>query len=71
MQLYQNGQSAAILGYEIGGDYIIVVFKDGKSYKYSYSSCGRYHVERMIVLAENDKDLTKYIGSNKSDLHTE
>lgn len=68
---YQNGNSKVILGYEIGEDYIIVYFKDGYCYKYSYSSCGMRSVSKMMVLAEEQEGLTTYIGSYGNELDYE
>ena len=41
-----NGNSN-VLSFEIGSDYIDVTFGDYSTYRYSYSSAGRYNVEEM------------------------
>lgn len=57
-----NGNSD-ILAYEIGGDYIIIEFKDGKFYKYNYASAGIDCIENMKKLAVQGSGLNGYIST--------
>ncbi|NOS67761.1 MAG: hypothetical protein HOO67_05360 [Candidatus Peribacteraceae bacterium] len=63
MQTYKNlsGVSGAA-SYEIGNDYIKVLFKDGKGYVYTYSSAGVQQIEDMKKLAANGSGLNTYIN---------
>ena len=50
--------------YEIGDDYISVVFYDSrKVYTYSYASAGVRHIENMKRLAVNGNGLNSYIDN--------
>ena len=63
MQLYRNlsGQSG-VHSYEIGADFIAVVFKGTfKEYRYSYAKASVHHVEQMKILAQRGKGLNTYI----------
>lgn len=64
-----NGNSG-IESFNIGEDYIEVKFKKSeKIYKYSYSSAGKYSVEKMKELAEKGCGLNSYINSNCKELY--
>lgn len=58
-----NGDSG-VLGFEISNDRIIVEFKGGSQYLYSYASAGQIHIEKMKVLAQNGDGLNSYINKN-------
>jgi len=60
---YNNlGGDSGVASYELGTDYIIVVFKGGKkTYRWSYSKAGQQHVETMKQLAESGHGLNSYI----------
>jgi hypothetical protein len=66
MQMYKNlGGDSNIKCYEIGNDYIDVIFYGtAKTYRYSYASAGRHHVEQMKKLAEQGIGLNSYIMRN-------
>lgn len=65
MEKYSNRSgNSPITHYQIGDDRVIVWFKTGKSYSYSYRKAGRTNVERMKVLARNGKGLSAYITKN-------
>jgi hypothetical protein len=60
---------AGVTHYEIGHDYIDVLFRrSAKVYRYSYARAGQHHVERMKVLAQSGRELTTYINQNVHDL---
>ena len=66
MQRYlnRNGNSN-VAYYEIGNTYIdVCFFGSQKTYRYSYASAGRYHVEQMKILAQNGCGLNSYIMRN-------
>lgn len=58
-----NGDSG-VLGFEISDDRIVVEFKGGSQYLYSYASTGQIHIEKMKVLAQNGDGLNSYINKN-------
>lgn len=66
MQMYKNlGGNSNIRCYEIGDDYIDVIFYGtAKTYRYSYASAGRQHVEQMKRLAQQGMGLNSYIMTN-------
>lgn len=65
MNKYLNitGKSG-IKGYELGNDYIDIVFNSGKVYRYSYQSAGVSNIEQMKMLAQKGKGLNSYIMHN-------
>lgn len=65
MEVYANlNGKSGISEYEIGDDYISVIFKSGKEryYKYNYEKTGKEHVERMKKLAKQGSGLNSYIS---------
>ena len=66
MQAYlnRNGNSN-VKCYEIGNNYIdVCFFGTPKTYRYSYASAGRNHVEQMKILARKGSGLNSYIMNN-------
>lgn len=63
MTNYQNRSgNSPIKSFEIGPDFIIVVFKgSSEKYKYSHQSTGSFHVEKMKKLALNGIGLNSFI----------
>lgn len=63
MQSYSDlGGNSGVEAFEIGADYIKVLFKtSSKVYTYSYSSAGREKVEQMKILALQGHGLNSYI----------
>lgn len=61
--LNQSGNSG-VEAYEIGADYIMVIFSTGKvrNYLYTYNSAGKENVEMMKQLAENGFGLNSFIS---------
>jgi hypothetical protein len=55
---------SGVEAYEYGNDYIIVLFKDGKNYKYTCQSAGAHNVEKMKLLAERGDGLNFFINKN-------
>lgn len=65
MERYSNRRgNSQITHYQIENESIIIWFKGGKSYSYSYRKAGRYHVEQMKILARNGSGLSAYITQN-------
>ncbi len=67
MERYRNsGGDSGVSSYEIGSDYIIVIFKgNSKPYRYSYGGrAGQNHVENMKKLARNGSGLNAYINNH-------
>lgn len=50
--------------YECGSNYILVQYKSGALYKYTYDSTGSYQVEKMKKLADEGKGLNRFIDEN-------
>jgi hypothetical protein len=61
--LNKNGNSP-ITHFQIEAERIIVWFKLGKSYSYSYNKAGQHHVEQMKLLAQKGVRLSAYISYN-------
>jgi len=59
----RSGKPARAVGYELGGDFIIVAFPGGR-YKYTYGSCGQRHVQAMQRQALASRGLSTYIAKN-------
>lgn len=57
-----NGDSG-VASYQIGDLYIIVQFRDGWSYEYTYLSAGATHIENMKRLASSGDGLNSYINN--------
>jgi hypothetical protein len=58
---------AGVTAYEIGADYILVQFRKGRTYRYSYARAGEHHVERMKELAVAGRGLSTYISQHVHD----
>lgn len=72
MEKYRNlGGNSGVSYFEIGSDFIIVIFKGNpKKYKYSYfGGAGKYHVENMKGLAVSGKGLNAYIKNHVNNLY--
>jgi hypothetical protein len=64
MEQYRNlGGNSGITAYEIGSDFIKVMFKDGSLYFYNYESTGQQDVETMKELATGGAGLNSFISS--------
>lgn len=62
MQVYGNlGGNSGVVAFSIGSDYILVQFKTGSPYCYSYRSAGVEKVEEMKRLAIQGHGLNSYI----------
>ncbi len=61
MTLYINMDSG-VSAYEIGDDFIVVRFKNGRRYTYSYRKAGTQQVEKMKSLAISNRGLCSYIN---------
>lgn len=65
MERYLNRSgNSPISHYQINEDSIIIWFKGGKSYSYSYQKAGSRHVETMKSLARSGSGLSAYITRN-------
>jgi hypothetical protein len=63
MQTYRNiDGDSGIVSYEYGSDWIIVKFKNGRTYKYTYSSAGTTNIKRMKILADQSNGLNSFIS---------
>lgn len=70
MEPYKNlGGNSGVVAFQIGGDFIIVQFREGQYtfYKYTYMSAGSIAIETMKRLARQGQDLNSYISTNKPD----
>jgi hypothetical protein len=65
MRPYRNlSGDSGVVAYEIGRDFIDIEFRDGKRYRYNYTTPGRQHVEAMKQLAQRGENLATYINQN-------
>lgn len=65
MKRYANLRgNSSVVAYEIQPTRIIVQFKTGRSYSYSYMSAGRDNVEMMKQLAMCGAGLSAFITRN-------
>lgn len=65
MERYLNRSgNSPITHFQIEDEIIIVWFKGGKSYSYSYPKAGKNHVETMKSLARSGSGLSAYITRN-------
>lgn len=63
MERYANlGRDSGVLSFEIGLDFIVVEFRKGGSYLYTYRLPGKFHVEQMKGLAQRGEGLGTYIN---------
>ena len=71
MQKYANiNNDSGVDSFEINDSSITVWFKGtSRSYTYSYSSAGEYHVETMKKCALAGDGLNAYINNNVKDKH--
>lgn len=60
-QYANNHGNSSIEAYEIGADYIRVLFKDGPVYLYTYESAGADNIEHMKELARAGDGLNSFI----------
>ena len=62
MRPYRNlSDESRVLAFEIGDDYIKVMFKEG-IYTYSYMSAGQENIEKMKTLALHGRGLNTFIN---------
>ena len=63
---YKNlGGNSGVDKYEIGEDYIKVVFKDShETYKYSTIKPGKRELDKLISLAQRGRGLNSYISTH-------
>lgn len=65
MKKYKNlGGDSGVSAYEIGDDFIRVVFSDGGTYLYSNESAGIQNIDQMKELAEYGEGLNAFINTN-------
>lgn len=55
---------SGVLFYEILPDAIRVYFRANSYYTYSYRKAGKFHVEKMKILARSGNGLNSYIQRN-------
>lgn len=65
MEAYGNiSGNSGVSRYKIEERGILVEFNREKVYRYTYSSAGKEHIEKMKILAQQGKDLSTYISRN-------
>lgn len=68
MEKYSDRDSDSnVENYEIGEDFIVIEFKNGrdKFYKYTYESAGLNNIEEMKRLAQCGDGLNAFISANR------
>lgn len=67
MERYKNlNGDSGVAYYEIGDDFIWVIFNDGARYQYTYVRTGEANVEHMKQLAVNGRGLNGFISTNRT-----
>jgi hypothetical protein len=62
MEIYKNiNGKSSVRRYSVGSDYIQVMFSDGWTYEYTYSSAGSGQIDRMKELARQGSGLNSFI----------
>lgn len=70
MERYANlGGESAVVGYEIGNEFIRVQFSDDSIYLYTYASAGANNIEQMKTLARNGQGLNAFINKHVRKLY--
>jgi hypothetical protein len=65
MDIYKNlSGSSGITRYQIEQTEIVIEFKGGKVYKWSYESAGRSNIEQMKAYALTGSGLNSFIMKN-------
>lgn len=65
MESYKNSSGiSGVSAFEIQEENILVEFNRDRIYRYTYSSAGKEHVEKMKKLAREGKGLSTYISQN-------
>ncbi|MFZ7119380.1 MAG: hypothetical protein ACOWWH_00325 [Eubacteriaceae bacterium] len=65
MQNYKDiDGDSGVRAYKYGDDYIVVQFKSGSPYRYTYRSAGSQNVEHMKKLADAGDGLNAFINKN-------
>lgn len=68
MEKYLNKSgNSGIDAFDIGSNYINVLFTGGGVYLYNYHVTGREHVEKMKLLARKGEGLNRYISKFVAD----
>lgn len=68
MERYKDwDDDSNIVAYEIGDDFIIIEFRNGRErfYKYSYISTGQMRIENMKSLAMKGDGLNSFISTER------
>jgi hypothetical protein len=64
MERYKNlSGNSGVVEYEIGPTFVKVRFSDGTIYRYTESSAGARHIQRMKNLARKGLGLSSFISS--------
>jgi len=67
MTKYKNTSgNSGVTDFEIGVSYIIVIFKNVRSYKYTYDLTGKSYVDEMKALATDGRGLSGFIGKHRT-----
>ena len=70
MEHYANvNVISGVYAFELGDSWIMIQFKDGSIYRYSYEKAGMGYVEKMKKLAKSGRGLNSYILLNCRFLH--
>ena len=70
MRTYKDlSGGSGVLRYDYGPDWIEVKFKNDGVYRYTYSSAGQSHIEKMKCLADSGRGLSNYISQYVKQLY--
>ena len=60
----KSGKTSGVVAYEIGADWIDVLFSNYHKYKYTYGSAGKQKIEKMKLHALAGEGLSTYIAQH-------
>lgn len=70
MEYYADASGISdVWRYDIGLEFIVVQFKDGSRYKYTYDSAGKENIEQMKALALRGDGLNAFINQHVRKLY--
>ena len=70
MEKYKNFRGdSGVSSYQIGFDYIQVMFINGGVYTYSHLKAAKAHIDQMKILAEKGVGLNSYINKYVKNLY--
>ncbi|MEQ8304263.1 MAG: hypothetical protein RIB47_12790 [Cyclobacteriaceae bacterium] len=68
MEIYSENARAGVHKYEMGADYIVILFHNASyEYKFTYESAGKVAVEVMKKMAQQGRGLSTFVTTQVKD----